>query len=199
MKRIGIVGCGIGGMGAAVALARDGHEVQVFERFAQPHPVGAGLLLQPSGLKALGALGLRDAVEAKGARVTALHGRTARGRTVLDLHYQHWRAGAYGLGRVEVCEQGMPFEGRVPTEIEVRPVSASFGVGAPWRFSSNDGRLEMTFEPILDRADASDLKIIRSITHQVFGRFSGTAVLDDGRKLAFKDLLGFAEQVENAW
>lgn len=46
-------------------------------------------------------------------------------------------AGAYGLGRVEVCEQGMPFEGRVPTEIEVRPVSASFGVGAPWRFRSD--------------------------------------------------------------
>jgi len=71
--------------------------------------------------------------------------------------------------------------------------------GAPWRFSSNDGRLEMTFEPILDRADAKDLKVIKSITHQVFGRFSGTAVLDDGRRVAFEDLLGFAEEVENAW
>ena len=71
--------------------------------------------------------------------------------------------------------------------------------GAPWRFSSNDGRLEMTFEPILDRADASDFKVIRSIAHQVFGRFSGTAVLDDGRAVQFADLLGFAEEVENAW
>ena len=43
------------------------------------------------------------------------------------------------------------------------------------------GRQEMTFEPILDRSDATDFKIIRSVAHQVFGRFSGGAVLDDGR------------------
>ena len=66
--RIGIVGCGIGGMAAAIALAREGHGVTLFERFDAPAPVGAGLLLQPSGLQALGALGLRDEVEARGAR-----------------------------------------------------------------------------------------------------------------------------------
>jgi 2-polyprenyl-6-methoxyphenol hydroxylase-like FAD-dependent oxidoreductase len=103
LKRIGVVGCGIGGMAAAIALARDGHDVHVFERFAQPHPVGAGLLLQPSGLQALGALGLRGAVEAKGARVTALHGRNARGRTVLNIRYESWRPGAYGVGIHRAC------------------------------------------------------------------------------------------------
>jgi 2-polyprenyl-6-methoxyphenol hydroxylase-like FAD-dependent oxidoreductase len=103
LKRIGIVGCGIGGMGAAIALARDGHEVTLFERFAEPHPVGAGLLLQPSGLNALATLGLREAVEAKGARVASLHGRAARGQTVLDLRYERWRPGAYGLGIHRAC------------------------------------------------------------------------------------------------
>lgn len=103
MKRIGIVGCGIGGMAAALALARDGHDVTLFERFAQPHPVGAGLLLQPSGLEALSALGLRDAVEAEGARVVSLHGRNARGREVLDLRYERWRPGAYGIGIHRAC------------------------------------------------------------------------------------------------
>jgi hypothetical protein len=33
----------------------------------------------------------------------------------------------------------------------------------------------------------------------VFGYFSGTAVLDDGKRLQIKDLLGFAEKVENKW
>ncbi len=35
--------------------------------------------------------------------------------------------------------------------------------------------------------------------HQVFGRFSGTVVLDDGRKLQINDLMGFAEKVRNKW
>jgi len=69
----------------------------------------------------------------------------------------------------------------------------------PWLFTSDDGRFEMTFEPIVDRASATDLKIIRSIQHQVFGRYSGEVVLDDGRRLAIRDLLGFAEEVENRW
>ncbi|MGE3302951.1 MAG: FAD-dependent oxidoreductase [Hyphomonadaceae bacterium] len=96
--KIAIVGCGVGGMAAAIALARDGHAVSVFERFAQPQPLGAGLLLQPSGLEALQALGLREAVEAKGARVHALRGEKPSGARVLDITYAHWRPGAYGLG-----------------------------------------------------------------------------------------------------
>ncbi|WP_374569704.1 DUF2804 domain-containing protein [Phenylobacterium sp.] len=69
----------------------------------------------------------------------------------------------------------------------------------PWRFTSDDGRFEMTFTPIVDRASATDLRIIRSIQHQVFGRFSGEVVLDDGQRLSIRDLVGFAEEVENRW
>ncbi len=69
----------------------------------------------------------------------------------------------------------------------------------PWRFTSSDTRLEMSFQPILDRTSETNLGIIRSSQHQVFGRFSGTAVLDDGTRLAVKDLLGFAEDVYNRW
>ena len=51
---------------------------------------------------------------------------------------------------------------------------------APWRFTSDDGRFEMDFAPILDRAACTDVKLIKSDQHQVFGRFTGTALLDDG-------------------
>ena len=51
----------------------------------------------------------------------------------------------------------------------------------------------------MDRASKTDLKLICSDQHQVFGRFSGTAVLDDGRKLEIRDLMGFAEKVRNKW
>ena len=68
-----------------------------------------------------------------------------------------------------------------------------------WRFTSDDGRFEMSFEPVIDRAACTDVKLIKSDQHQVFGRFSGTAVLDDGTVLHIEDLMGFAEKVENKW
>jgi len=70
---------------------------------------------------------------------------------------------------------------------------------APWKFTSDDGRFEMDFLPIIDRASCTDFKLLKSDQHQVFGRFSGTAVLDDGAVLQIRDLLGFAEKVENKW
>jgi len=70
---------------------------------------------------------------------------------------------------------------------------------SPWTFTSDDGRLEMTFRPVMDRSAKVDLKFICSDQHQVFGRFSGTAVLDDGTKLEIRDLMGFAEKVRNKW
>ena len=53
--------------------------------------------------------------------------------------------------------------------------------------------------PILDRAAKIDLKFIVSDQHQVFGRMTGKAVLDDGTELEFKDLLCFAEDVHNKY
>lgn len=85
--RAAIVGCGVGGMAAALALRRRGHTVEIFERFDEPHPLGAGLLMQPSGLAALAAFGLEQRVRDWGAEVTRLYGRTPRGRPVLDLRY----------------------------------------------------------------------------------------------------------------
>ena len=70
---------------------------------------------------------------------------------------------------------------------------------SPWRFSSDNGRFEMDFVPVLDRASCTDFKILKSDQHQVFGRFSGRAILDDGTVLEVKDLPGFAEKVENKW
>lgn len=70
---------------------------------------------------------------------------------------------------------------------------------APWTFTSDDGRFEMDFTPVINRASCTDVKLIKSDQNQVFGRFTGTAVLDDGTKLSVKDLFGFAEKVENKW
>ena len=70
---------------------------------------------------------------------------------------------------------------------------------SPWRFSSDNGRFEMDFVPVLDRASCTDFKVLKSDQHQVFGRFTGRAVLDDGTAIEVKDFPGFAEKVENKW
>lgn len=69
----------------------------------------------------------------------------------------------------------------------------------PWTFTSSDGRFEMDFPPILDRASETNALLICSLQHQVFGKFSGKAVLDDGTVLQIRDLTGFAEKVYNKW
>jgi 2-polyprenyl-6-methoxyphenol hydroxylase-like FAD-dependent oxidoreductase len=95
---IGIVGCGVAGQAASILLADAGHAVTVFERFAEPRPIGAGLLLQPTGLAVLRELGLADEAMAQGARVVGLEGRTQRGRSVLGLRYADLHPKAFGLG-----------------------------------------------------------------------------------------------------
>lgn len=57
-KRVVVVGAGIGGLTAAVALHRSGHEVQVLERARQLGEVGAGLQLGPNAVRILEAMGL---------------------------------------------------------------------------------------------------------------------------------------------
>ncbi|TQJ46342.1 FAD-dependent monooxygenase [Streptomyces sp. NBC_00080] len=75
-----IVGGGIGGLAAAVALHRRGWRVEVLERAPEFTEIGAGISLWPNALHALDALGLGDTVRALGA-VEAVGGvRDRQGR-----------------------------------------------------------------------------------------------------------------------
>lgn len=69
----------------------------------------------------------------------------------------------------------------------------------PWTFTSSDGRFETDFVPVMDRAAKIDVKLICSDQHQVFGRMSGKAILDDGTELNLKDVMCFAERVHNKY
>ncbi len=69
----------------------------------------------------------------------------------------------------------------------------------PWRFTDDVGRLDLTFAPFKERVAATNLGIIASEVHQIFGRYSGTLVTDDGEKIAIRDLIGFAEEHHARW
>lgn len=68
-----------------------------------------------------------------------------------------------------------------------------------WQIVSSDERLEGDFIPIFDRSAKTDMKIIMTDQHQVFGRFNGKAVLDDGKALDIKDFLCAVEVVHNKY
>jgi salicylate hydroxylase len=67
---IGIVGGGIGGFAAAIALHRAGCEVKVFEQAGQLARVGADINLTPNAVRALDGLGVCSAVRERAARPT---------------------------------------------------------------------------------------------------------------------------------
>jgi len=69
----------------------------------------------------------------------------------------------------------------------------------PWKFSDPQGRLDLIFTPFKDRTARTSLGIIFSEVHQMFGRYNGAAVADDGEKVAISSLIGFAEEHHARW
>lgn len=110
----------------------------------------------------------------------------------------------YGFGDTSAASENMLFYDGTAHKLE----RLTFGIPqkdgkddfmSPWKFTSSDGRFEMDFTPVLDRASCTNVGIICSNQHQVFGYFNGTATLDDGRVLKIENLQGFAEKVYNKW
>src|ERR671914_318817 len=82
IKRAIIIGGGIGGLCAAVALRRDGVDAVVYEQAEVLSQVGAGLTVWANAIKALRRLGLADAVISAGSKIERGEIRTAGGRTL---------------------------------------------------------------------------------------------------------------------
>ncbi len=116
---IAVVGCGTAGAAAALFLSRSGHRVTVFEAVKDPGPVGAGIMIQPTGMRVLARLGLLERVLERGSRVERLRCETATGRAVIDLAYADLHPRAFGLG----LHRGVLFEelfGAVRAEPAIR-------------------------------------------------------------------------------
>lgn len=96
--KIAVIGCGLAGAAAALALHKHGHSVEIYERSPELGTLGAGILLQEPGLQVLKNLGLEEEVLARGARITRLAGFTPGGKQILDLPYQVAGNEAFGLG-----------------------------------------------------------------------------------------------------
>lgn len=106
----------------------------------------------------------------------------------------------YGFGDTTAASENILFYDGIAHKLDdVKFHIPESGYTDPWKFTSNNGRFEMEFVPIIDRAAKIDIKVIITDQHQVFGRLSGKAVLDDGTVIEVKDMLCFAEDVHNKY
>jgi len=69
----------------------------------------------------------------------------------------------------------------------------------PWKFTDTGNRLDLTFTPFKDRLAQTNLGIITSKVHQMFGRYNGYAITDEGEKIQITNLIGFAEEHHAKW
>ena len=84
--RCAVLGAGVGGLAAAIFLARQGWEVDLFESSPVLRAQGSGFVLQPGGQAVLDRLGLWEGVGRRGAPVRRIWGiDAADGRTAIDL------------------------------------------------------------------------------------------------------------------
>ncbi|MTH65112.1 FAD-dependent oxidoreductase [Paracoccus shanxieyensis] len=160
--KIAIIGAGIGGLAAAALLARDAHDVTLFERFPAPRPLGSGLVIQPVGLAVLDHLGLGHKTRALSSPIAHMLGHSAR-RVALDVHYPADAPGR-GIHRAALFQllwQGVQDQG-VPIICGAR-VTAATPDGRGRRLVLDDGRDAGRFDLVVDAAGAgSDLSPMRA-------------------------------------
>ncbi len=96
-------------------------------------------------------------------------------------------------------ENAIILENRVQKLEQVKFDYISGDYMKPWKFTDTEGHLELVFTPFKDRTARTNLGIITSEVHQMFGRYYGTVKTDEGKMVSIKDLIGFAEEHQARW
>ncbi|WP_338243797.1 FAD-dependent oxidoreductase [Aurantiacibacter hainanensis] len=175
---IAIVGCGMSGLAAALLLHGQGHDVTLYERFEAPRPVGSGLMVQPTGLAVLAALGLAERAVAKGAPVDALLGLNTEGEPVLEAEYRHLAIpGAFGLGIHRADLFGVLYEAVQAAGIAIatgHEVVDSLLEGEKRRLVFRDGEHSPSHDLVIDAAGLGSRLVPKPAAYLPFGALWAT-------------------------
>ena len=111
----------------------------------------------------------------------------------------------YGFGDTSAATENMLFVDGAADKLEdvkfeiPQKEDGAFDYLSPWKITSPDGRLSLTFRPILNRTAKMKVMMLESDQNQVFGKFEGKVILSNGEMIALQDAVGFAERVFNKW
>jgi 2-polyprenyl-6-methoxyphenol hydroxylase-like FAD-dependent oxidoreductase len=119
--RVIVVGGGIAGLSAAIALRRTGNEPVVLERAPRVDPVGAGITLFANAMRALDRLGVGEAVAAQGAAATRSAILTSDGRELTRVP-SDLLEGTIALHRADLQAELAAASGDVRLGVEVTAV-----------------------------------------------------------------------------
>lgn len=112
----------------------------------------------------------------------------------------------YGFGNTENATEDMLFVDGKAHKISSK---VTFEIGGeqdkkprfiePWTLKDEDGKIDISFTPILDKYAPFDILFLQMKGHQVFGWFDGKCTLDDGTVININHKIGFAEKVVTKW
>lgn len=68
-----------------------------------------------------------------------------------------------------------------------------------WKIISEDGRFNLTMTPSYNNKSLLNIGVAKMNCNQIYGKWNGDVILDDGTKLEIKDMFAFCEYVENRW
>ncbi len=106
----------------------------------------------------------------------------------------------FGFGDTSrATENALILNGRVHKLGKVDFQYSSQNFKQPWKMTSSDGRLDLEFTPFVERVAQTNLLLIASEVHQLFGRYRGTVTTDDGEVIHLAGLIGWAEEHHACW
>src|SRR5215218_8897237 len=125
-----IVGAGIGGLAAGVALRRAGWRTRIFERAAAPRELGFALNLAPNAVAALRALGVAERIEREAHRIRAIELRRLDGRALKRIDVATLDIPAPAFVALRQTVHGALLDATPPDDLTLASAGESFAADA---------------------------------------------------------------------
>lgn len=191
-RNAAIIGGGIGGLAAAVALRRTGWDVTVYERAPHFTEVGAGITLWPNALRALDRLDLLAAVLSRAEKEAAGGAKDRRGRWLtrvtsdeLERRFGYPLVVLHRAGLLEALLTALPADVLRPGEAVTRPPEADLVVAADGLRSGIRDRLWPGVRPRYAGHTAW-----RMVTHSLPALPEGAVLWGRGERFGYASLPG---------